>query len=447
MRYFMYVIFTAALLAAYVSSPDVHLMPSVVKFFPDLVSALSLIYIVIAGAHQQFRYVNIKYWLIFGALTLALLCGPLVNGEAVGPIVNGMRYYLRAIPMFFLPAVVKFSERDIRHYLKFLLGLSLLQAPVAIYQRLTSEAVGIKSGDPVFGTLMSSGILSIFLIAVLCVMAGLMLRGRISRTWFGVCFVALMIPMSINETKMTVFVLPVTLLVTFLVAAPWGRKLIVTMQALFLLIVAGIIFVPIYDYYNKDVPGQFSVEDFLTNSGEFAKYMDRKAKIGTSEEAGRMDSLRAPFIALSNDPIKLFFGLGLGNASQSSLGQQYTGHYQPLYWNFVLTLSITAFLFELGLFGTGLVFILLYMLLRDALFVAKRDDTLTGAIALGYIGAWLTITIGLFYLTIHAFEALSFTFFFFSGLVAARREQLAMSRAKVRPGYSADLVAMKPKAG
>jgi 4-amino-4-deoxy-L-arabinose transferase-like glycosyltransferase len=321
-----------------------------------------------------------------------------------------------------------------------------LQAPVAVYQRFAAESIGIKSGDWVIGTLMSSGILSIFLIAVICVMAGLMLRGQMSRLWFGVCFVLLMIPMSINETKMTIFVLPVTLLLTFLVAAPRGRKLLVTIQALCFLVIAGVIFVPIYDYYNKDVPGQFSVEDFLSNGGEFAKYMDRKAKVGTEEEAGRMDSLRAPFIALSRDPIKLVFGLGLGNASKSSLGEQFTGRYKPLYWNFVLELSLTAFLFELGLLGTSLVFVMLWMFLRDAVFVAKHDKGLLGAIALGYIGAWATITIGLVYLAIHAFEAISFTFFFFSGVVATRREQLAMSRAKVNRPLPVGLVPMKPKA-
>ena len=68
------------------------------------------------------------------------------------------------------------------------------------------------------------------------------------------------------------------------------------------------------------------------------------------------------------------------------------------------------------------------------------------AFALGYIGAWATITIGLVYLAIHAFEAISFTFFFFSGVVATRREQLAMRRAKVNRPLPVGLVPMKPKA-
>src|SRR5271169_4384288 len=101
----MYVVIATAMLSAYVSSPDVHLAPSVVKYLPDLVSAVLMVYIFVEGVRQQFRYVNVKYWLIFGALALTILCGPLVNQEEVGPIVAGIRYCVRAIPLFFLPAV------------------------------------------------------------------------------------------------------------------------------------------------------------------------------------------------------------------------------------------------------------------------------------------------------------------------------------------------------
>jgi hypothetical protein len=45
-------------------------------------------------------------------------------------------------------------------------------------------------------------------------------------------------------------------------------------------------------------------------------------------------------------------------------------------------------------------------------------------IAPGYLGAWAAIVLGLFYGALHTFESLSFMFFFFSGLMAARRELL-----------------------
>lgn len=443
----MYVVIASAMLSAYVSSPDVHLAPGVVKFLPDLVSAVLMVYIFVEGVRQQFRYVNVKYWLIFGALALTILCGPLVNQEDVGPIVAGIRYCVRAIPLFFLPAVVNFSDRDVQRYLKFLLALSLLQVPISAYQRVTGVARGLFTGDLVIGTLMNSGVVSLFLISVMCVMAALMLRGRISKIWFGVCFVLMMIAVSINETKMTFLVLPLALLVTFFVVSPPRRRLLVTLQALGLLIVAGAISIPLYDALSKrddGTPG-YTIIDFFTDRETVTKYMALDAGVGTGKEAGRGDSLEAPFRALSNDPIKFVFGLGIGNVSKSGIGEQFSGRYTRLYWNYAQEMSASAFLFEIGLLGTGLVLLLHWMVLRDALFVAKHDDGLVGILALGYVGAWLTITIGFFYTTIHTFESLSFMFWFFSGLFAAHRQRVAMNRTKVKAALNRAVAPMKLK--
>jgi hypothetical protein len=117
-----------------------------------------------------------------------------------------------------------------------------------------------------------------------------------------------------------------------------------------------------------------------------------------------------------------------------------------VYWNFALVMSAATFLFEIGLLGTALVLFLHWMLLRDALFIAKRDDSLMGTVALGYVGVWVTVTIGLFYSLIHSCEAISFLFWFVSGLIAARRQRLAVSRAKVHSAISDRSATMKSEA-
>jgi hypothetical protein len=429
----MYLIISAAMLADYLSSLDIGFIPGVVKFLPDLLAAVTVVYVAAAGTRQRFRYVNMKYWLIFGAIGVVMVCGPIVNHESPGPMVAGMRYYLRALPFFFLPAIVNFSDRDIQRYMNVIFGFALLQSPVAVSQRVASEAKGWFTGDYVYGTLMISGILSLFLIAVLCVMAALMLRGRFRKIWFAVCFIVLVIPMSINETKVTVFLLPLGLLATFVLASPPEHRVRGTLSALGLLIIASAIFVPLYDYLNTlHNPEPFTIEDFLTGQGKMGRYVENDAGVGTGKEAGRADALIVPFKELSRDPIKFTFGLGLGNASKSSLGSQFSGRYQTLYWNYVMEESASAFLFELGFLGTSLILLLHWLLLRDAFFVAKHDHGLIGILAPGYVGAWIIITIGLFYLTIHVFVSLSFMFWFFSGLIAARRERLAVGRVPAR---------------
>jgi O-antigen ligase len=421
----MYVVIVVVMLAAYLSSPAVAIAPSVLKLLPDVLSGLVAVYVIAVGAKQQFRNVNPKYWFIFGALLLVVACGPIVNQEAPGPIINGMRYYLRAVPFFFLPAVCHFEERDLRRYAALLLALALLQLPIALDQRFELAAEGRFTGDYVYGTLMISGILSLFLITVLCLIGALAVRGRIAKGWFAVCFVLLVIPMSINETKVSMVLLPLGMLITFFFASPPGRRWRTSAAALALLAIAGAIFVPLYNYYNTlNNPYPMTITDWF-DSRTLKRYFLSEARVGSTDEAGRGDSIIVPIKQFSRDPVKLVFGLGIGNASLSSLGNQFTGRYKSIYWTYVQTTSASAFLFEIGLLGTLLVLGLHFMWLRDAVVVARGNKGLTSDLAPGYIGAWVVITIGLFYLTIHTFESLSFVFFFLSGLIAARRTELA----------------------
>ena len=120
------------------------------------------------------------YWIVFGLLAFTLAAGVIVNGVESGPIFAGLRNYLRAIPWFFVPAVFAFSDKQVRTQLRVLLAICLLQVPVAIEQRIytTGTYYGFEAvtGDWTIGTLLDSGILSIFLVAAACVVAGLTIR-------------------------------------------------------------------------------------------------------------------------------------------------------------------------------------------------------------------------------------------------------------------------------
>jgi hypothetical protein len=80
---------------------------------------------------------------------------------------------------------------------------------------------------------------------------------------------------------------------------------------------------------------------------------------------------------------------------------------------------------ELGLFGTALVFILYALLFFDAIAVAREDTGLEGSLAIGWIGIIPVVAAAMFYTSIHLFAILSFFFWYFAGIVAARRTQLA----------------------
>jgi hypothetical protein len=51
------------------------------------------------------------------------------------------------------------------------------------------------------------------------------------------------------------------------------------------------------------------------------------ADMRTSKPVGHMDSLVVLLCEITNEPAELFFGLGFGNASMSSLEMPFMGHY------------------------------------------------------------------------------------------------------------------------
>jgi hypothetical protein len=427
----------AVTLASYLT--DLHVVPRALKFLPEMMSGVAVLYVVAAGIPQRFRWVNSKYWLVFFGLVAVLVCGAIAESVGPGPIVSGMRYYLRAMPFFFLPAVYEFKDWQLRQYFQVLFAICLLQIPTALYERhAIMAAAHYDAADAVIGTLGESGVMSMFLICALCLLAAAMLRGYLSKWLFVGCFLLLIVPMSINETKITAFLLPLGLLTTFILAAPAHRKLRTAIAGLCVLVVGGAIFVPVFDYYQSKSDVRYTIGGFLSDKKELGNYLDTDARVGSGKEAGRVDAILVPLQELSHDPVKLAFGLGVGNASKSNLGRNFTGVYYRVYSSYATESSVAVLLLETGLLGAGLVLLLHWMVFRDTLYMARHGDGLAGTFAVGFVGVVLLMTIGLFYVTIHIFESISYLFWFFAGYVAAKRARAvpnAMPMTLVTPAH------------
>src|SRR5579862_5126621 len=80
-------------------------LPPIVRFLPEVTSAFVILYVLVAGTRNRFQLVAPKYWLIFSAMALVILCGIIINNPGSGPLISGMRFYFRAVPLFFLAAV------------------------------------------------------------------------------------------------------------------------------------------------------------------------------------------------------------------------------------------------------------------------------------------------------------------------------------------------------
>ncbi|HVO45948.1 MAG TPA: hypothetical protein VMT29_06390 [Steroidobacteraceae bacterium] len=406
--------------------------PAFLKLIPECFSVVVVLVVLAQGLRKGFGGVAPKYWLTFAAMAFVFMCGILSNSVGPGPMLAGGRFYVRAIPMFLLPAVYPFTDRQIRQQLGLLVGIGLLQLPIAAFQRWIVWSQGRFSGDNVQGTLMDSGTLSLVLISMALVLLGFFMHGKLGKARFLTLVLLLLLPTTINETKVTIIVLPVVLLVTIVMAAPPGRRLPIAGWTAALIVVFVAIFVPVYDLMEASSPYKHkTLMDFFTDSKQMENYMEAKkgtATIGTTRQVRRGDAYRVPLEYIARDPVHLAFGLGLGNASPSNLGSNFVGNYYGLFRSFVIT-SFSMFVLEIGLLGVALVFLLYWMVFADSVALSRCRDDFLAPLAAGWVGVVVLMAICTFYSPTHLFAPLSYLYWYFSGLVAARRWQFVQQQA------------------
>jgi len=143
---------------------------------------------------------------------------------------------------------------------------------------------------------------------------------------------------------------------------------------------------------------------------------------------------------LAKDPVRLAFGLGLGNVSPSNIGKSFEGSYYRLFRNLLIS-SFAFFLLEFGLLGVMLIGALFWMVFSDSLTVARRDDTLTGALAAGWTGVVAIFLVATLYNAFHFFTSVTYLYWYLSGIICARamalrRDAHAYHHLAVQPGLS-----------
>jgi hypothetical protein len=160
----------------------------------------------------------------------------------------------------------------------------------------------------------------------------------------------------------------------------------------------------------------------MQREGRVESYLDQGATIGSTKDAGRIDSLTIPFTAARGDISLNVFGFGLGNLSHSALGKGFIGEHYERYKNLIGP-QVSLLLWELGVFGLLIVFGFLYRIYKDAL-TARSANGLAGALAVGWTGVVMLMVICTVYKTTISSTAISYLFWFYSGVVAAAAMQI-----------------------
>ena len=433
MRFIVFLMILSVTLAEYLTQE--FSLPQPVAWLPEMVSLLAGLIVVVQGIQQRFRDVDARYFIVFGIMSFLIVAGVVLNQMSAGVVFSGIRIYLKSLPFFLLPLVVKIEDRDLKWQLLLIAAICLIQLPIAWDQRMATVARGGITGDDTAGTLRISSFMSVFLCCAAAVAMALYLKRKISLKAL-LAFLALTLPATmINETKGTMILLPIALLapVIFLGKAPGAAR--VKQTALTLVLVGGFFaaFIPVYDHFIQPRWG-YGILDFFQMEGRVERYLVKDSDLG-SEDTGKIDSLFLPFKAARHDPAQLVFGLGIGNVSPSSLGHGFEGDQFGRYGHLVGP-TTSLFLWEIGLVGTAFAFLILYLIFRDAL-VAREADGITGALALGWIGVVGIMYLAWFYKKTVGSDALSYLFWFYSGVIAAasiriRRNDMIGASASAR---------------
>lgn len=424
MQKIVYLLFLIVLLIEFLDR--YNFVPHAMTLLPELLSGVMLVFVALWAAKTKMVSIGFWYWIVFILFAMEILFGLIANAVPTGAIFSGARVYFKFIPFFFLPVVYRFSENDLKKQLILLMALVILQLPVSVYQRFI-EGAGMKTGDVVRGTLTTGGHQSIFLFCAIAVLLAFYIRKHIKKSAFILLFLLFLAPATLNETKASIFLLPVAV-IPVLLAMEGGKERI---RAFAMVGVAGAAFLAVflaaYDHFyvlddNRRFDNAFQALDFFSEEGRFNAYLAPSATLGSDYKMGKIDKVLIPLKILSDDPVQLMFGLGMGNMTNSVFGSQLEGEYTDKYAIYAGA-TLPTLLWEVGVLGAILSIVLLLMILKDALYVSHSRD-LNGVLALGWVGVMALIALSFLYRNILQSNGIGYLVTYFSGYIVASRVRM-----------------------
>ena len=422
------------------------LLPHYAILVPELLSGVAMLVVLVrimSGRRIDFDW---RYGIFLAALLFTIVFGYMVQDVPDGAMLAGARSYLRFLPFFLLPAVHRFTARQLHVQLMLLLLIALAETPLALYQRFVEFGSDMHTGDVVKGTLTSSSALSMFMVAAVAGAVVFYVRGRLKLTALIVLAAWLITPTTINETKATVLLLPVALLLPAILMPHKERLLRKLVPIAGVGLLAGVAFVGIYNALIQYGNYGDDLGTFFT-SGDIRYYLYTGAANTDQPYVGRFDSIEIALKYTSQDPLKLAFGYGAGNVSESFL-PEFAGRYADYFLRLgVGQTQVTTFLWEVGVAGLLVYLFLFYLVARDSLTLARSNDS---AAYLGQVWtvAMIIMTFGLVYKSVFSMNDCGYLFWYFSGVVASRAvavRQSASSRVAHAPP-SWRLAAGEPRA-
>jgi hypothetical protein len=398
---------------------------------PEALSGIALLAIfgyVLTGRRWMLDW---RYGIFLALYLFVVGFGFVAQEVPAGPVVAGLRTYLKFLPFFLLPAIYPFSTRQLKVQAVVLLTLLAIQSPLAVYQRFVQFADQMHTGDPIRGMTTASGVLTTLTICAIVVVVVLYLRRKLSFPVMLGAVAVFLLPATLNETKSTLILLPIAVLLPPLFMPRGSRALRQLFPVVLVGCAAALAFMTVYNHLIQNRGDGQPIERFFADRG-IDEYLYTGAADGEEVFIGRVDSIVIAVERLAEDPLALAFGLGAGNVSKSFL-RGFDGTYAHYYQRFgVGVTQATTFLWEIGAIGVATYLLFYFLVWQDARFLARQD---TEFAILGQIWATVVVIMGmaLFYNSVFAINETGYLFWFYSGLVAgsATLHRRRSSRAKL----------------
>lgn len=275
------------------------------------------------------------------------------------------------------------------------------------------------------------------MVSGVAVLTVLYVKRRLSLPVLLIATAFLLLPTTLNETKATVVMLPIAMLVPLFCIRKSERPFRRLLPLATVFAATGIVFVSVYNTLLQEYRDpEGSIQEFWLEGGLYDYVY--KGSVEGDHRVGRLDSLQLAVRGISESPLRAAFGLGIGNVSPAQLpgfGGDYAHYYDAYKIAFT---QLSMLLWNLGFMGPVLFGFFFMAVFRDALLLARSEGDNA---YLGQVWAPVTLIAAMCFLykPILTMNEIAFPFMFYAGVVARRawslrREQRATRREPARAG-------------
>ena len=299
-----------------------------------------------------------------------------------------------------------------------MLILTLIQFPIAFYQRFV-KFKGVPTGDVVTGTLKTSNVLSVTLLCAMAFVFLAFLNKKISWKKFIFLSIFLLAPTTINETKGTIIFFPIVLMLPMFLVNKIGLKTLINVLAIFLVL---IFLISIINSANELIKSEnkqpTSIWKYFTEKDVFIKYMfgDSKPRID-----GNVRRFRAILFAIEgiNESIyKTGLGYGIGTVMDSKLKKE--GEFEYFFMRGAEKMTSVQILWELGIIGLLINFIFYIFVLKDSLYLSKKQGLLGYMAKANFTITIVTLLVSWFYFNILRENVFVVIYWYLAGTIVSR---------------------------